>query len=102
MLDAYLYYHNIQKSESSALLWAAQHGQDATAQKLLVNRANNQAASDRYWAPLFLAAEKGHEGIVKLLLDKGTHVNAEGGFYGNALQAASAGGQEPVVKLLLR
>ncbi|PVH92129.1 hypothetical protein DM02DRAFT_469415, partial [Periconia macrospinosa] len=32
LLNTYLYRYNIRYSESSALLWAAQHGQEATAQ----------------------------------------------------------------------
>ncbi|KAF2174966.1 hypothetical protein K469DRAFT_612531 [Zopfia rhizophila CBS 207.26] len=71
LLNAYLYRYNIRQSRSSALLWAAQYGQEATAQKLLGERADDQATSDCYWTPLWVAAEKGHKGIVKLLLDKG-------------------------------
>ncbi|PVH91238.1 hypothetical protein DM02DRAFT_473495, partial [Periconia macrospinosa] len=32
LLNTYLYRYNIRHSGSSALLWAAQHGQEATAQ----------------------------------------------------------------------
>jgi hypothetical protein len=32
LLDSSLYRYNIQQSGSSALLWAARHGQEATAQ----------------------------------------------------------------------
>src|SRR4051794_17960315 len=71
LLNTYLYRHNIQQSGSSALLWAARHGQEATAQKLLGERADGQATSDCYQTPFCVAAEKGHKGIVKLLLDKG-------------------------------
>ncbi|RYP27107.1 hypothetical protein DL767_007804 [Monosporascus sp. MG133] len=101
LLNTYLYHYNIRRSGSSALLWAAQHGQEATAQKLLGQRADDQATNGCYWIPLCMAAERGHKGIVKLLLDKGADVNAQGGQYGNALQAASYTGHEQIVKLLL-
>jgi hypothetical protein len=35
LLDSYLYRYNVQQSGSSALLWAARHGQEATAQKAI-------------------------------------------------------------------
>ncbi|KAF2176500.1 hypothetical protein K469DRAFT_457640, partial [Zopfia rhizophila CBS 207.26] len=35
LLNTHLYRYNIRRSRSSALLWAAQHGQEATAQRLL-------------------------------------------------------------------
>jgi ankyrin repeat protein len=89
LLDSYLYRYNVQQSGSSALLWAARHGQDATAQKFLRARANIQATNNDDQAPLLLAVEKGHEQVVKMLLDEGADVNAQGGEYGNALQAAS-------------
>ncbi|KAF2177263.1 hypothetical protein K469DRAFT_677513, partial [Zopfia rhizophila CBS 207.26] len=42
LLNLYLYRHNIQDSGSSALLWAAIHGQEATAQRLLGEGADIQ------------------------------------------------------------
>ncbi|PVH91626.1 hypothetical protein DM02DRAFT_467953, partial [Periconia macrospinosa] len=35
LLNTYLYRYNIRQSGSSVLLWAAQHSQEVTAQKLL-------------------------------------------------------------------
>jgi ankyrin repeat protein len=102
LLGGYLYRYNVQESGSSALLWAARHGQEATAQKSLRERANIQATNDKDGeAPLLLAAKNGHKQAVKLLLDKGANVNAQRGYYGNALQAASQRGHEAVVQLLL-
>ena len=101
ILDSYLYRYNVQQSGSSALLWAAQYGQEATARKSLREKANMQATDVDGQAPLLLAVEKGHEQVAKLLVDKGADVNAQGGWYGNAIQAASAGGYEAVVKLLV-
>jgi ankyrin repeat protein len=101
LLGGYLYRYNVQQSGSSALLWAARHGQEATAQKSLREKANIQATNDDEEAPLLLAAENGHKQVVKLLADKGADVNAQCGYYGNALQVASYRGNEAVVKLLV-
>jgi ankyrin repeat protein len=101
LLDNYLYRYNVQQSGSSALLWAARYGQEATAQKLMREKANIQATNDTDQAPLLLAAENGHTQVIKLLLDKDADVNDQGGYYGNALQAASSGCNEAVVKLLV-
>jgi ankyrin repeat protein len=102
LLNSYLYRYNVQQSRSSALLWAAQHGHEATAQKSLREKADTQATSDdKDETPLLLAAGNGHEQVTKLLLDRGADVNAQGGHNGNALQAASSGGHGEMVKLLL-
>ena len=101
LLDNYLYRYNVQRSGSSALLWAAQHGQVATAQKLLREKADPQATNDDNEAPLLLAVEKKHTQVVRLLVDKGAKVNAQGGYYGNALQTASSRRHEVVVKMLV-
>jgi hypothetical protein len=42
-LDGYLYRYNVRQSGSSALLWDAQHGEEATAQKSLKAEAYIQA-----------------------------------------------------------
>jgi ankyrin repeat protein len=101
LLDSYLYSYNIQQSGSSALLWAARHGQETTAHKLLREKANIQATNDDDQAPLLLAVEKGHQQVVQLLIDKGADVNAQGGHYGYVLQAASYRDDEAVVKMLV-
>jgi ankyrin repeat protein len=56
LLDSYLYRYNIRQSGSSALLWAARHGQEATAQKLLREKANIQATNNKNQAPLLLVS----------------------------------------------
>jgi ankyrin repeat protein len=101
LVNNYLYRHHIQHSGSVALLWAAYHGKEATARRLLEEGANVRARIDDV-TPLSLAAYGGHEQVVKLLLDKGADINAQCEQYGDALQAASAGGHEQVVKLQLR
>jgi ankyrin repeat protein len=73
-LVPYLYCHNALRSQSSALLWAAKHGQEVTGQRSLGERANVQATDKEGRTPLLLATENGHEAVVKLLLDKGAHL----------------------------
>ena len=68
LLNDYLYRHNVRQFGSSALLWAAKHGQEATAQKLLDGGANIQAKDEDGQTPLSWAARNGHEAVVKLLL----------------------------------
>tara|TARA_R110002003_G_scaffold37_3_gene2136 strand:- start:1533 stop:1907 length:375 start_codon:yes stop_codon:yes gene_type:complete len=87
LLNNHLYRHNVQRSQRSALLWAAQHGQEATVQKPLGERADVNANGGQYGNALQATAQGGDEQVVKLLLDKGTDVNAHGGHYSNALQA---------------
>jgi ankyrin repeat protein len=102
LLNSYLYRYNVQQSASSALLWSARHGQEATAQNSLREKANIHATNDDDEAPLF-AVKNGHEQVVELLLDKGfdVNINAHGALYGNALYAASERGYKVVVKMLL-
>jgi ankyrin repeat protein len=86
LVDSYLYRYNVQQSGSSALLWAARHGQEATAQKSLREKANIQATNKNDEAPLLLAAQNGHRQVVKMLLDKGAEVDAQGGTHSRWLQ----------------
>ncbi|KAF1997664.1 ankyrin, partial [Amniculicola lignicola CBS 123094] len=78
LLDTYLYCHNVQCSNSSALVWAAEKGEVSTARKLLEQRANVEIMSGRISCyphtytdvkPLWLAAWWGHIEMVKLLLE---------------------------------
>jgi ankyrin repeat protein len=75
-LNSYLYRRNIEESESSALIWAAQNNQLGTAQRLLEQHTNDQAKKICCVIPLCEAAGKGHEEIVRLLLDNGVNVDA--------------------------
>ncbi|KAF2475855.1 ankyrin, partial [Lindgomyces ingoldianus] len=100
LLNTYLYRYNVRQFRSSALLWAAQYGQEGTAQKLLEERADDQAIDGCFQASLRVAAEKGHKEIVKLLLDKSTDSSVQDGYYDNALLGALEGGHQQIVKLL--
>src|SRR5438270_437811 len=68
VLNDYLYRHNVRKfGGGSALLYAAEHGQEVAAQRLLGEGANIQAETNDGRTALYCAAEKGHEAVVKLL-----------------------------------
>ena len=64
LLNAHLY---VQNFGSSALLWAAEHGREATAQRLLGEGANIQVTVKIN--ALFIAAKNGHVAVYKLLLE---------------------------------
>src|SRR5690242_17594853 len=70
LLNVHLYRHNVQQLRSSGLLWAAEHGQAATAQRFLEEGADIPANGQWQRMPLTLAARNGHEAVVKLLLAK--------------------------------
>ena len=46
LVNPYLYRHNVQQRRGSALLWAAESGEEATAQRLLEEGANTQVMTD--------------------------------------------------------
>jgi ankyrin repeat protein len=102
LLNAYLYLYNVQQSGSSALLWAALHGKEKTADKSLEEGANPQATTDDGSTPLFLAARNGREAVVKLLLAKGgVDPDSKDKVGRTPLSRATEEGHDAVVKLLL-
>lgn len=86
LFDDYLYCYNIRHRRCSALFWAAEHGRESTARKLLrlgadVNAKVEKAGSNGNGpnadsTPLHLAAWKGHLPMVKLLLEFGADPEA--------------------------
>jgi ankyrin repeat protein len=105
LLNSHLYRRNVQRSESSALIWAAQNGRRETALKLFNEHIDDQISIDCCVIPLCKAAEEGHEEIVRLLFDKGADINAEceEDDLGSALQSACghANGHVKIVRLFL-
>ncbi|KAH7119176.1 ribonuclease H-like domain-containing protein [Dactylonectria macrodidyma] len=95
-LESLLYRHNVQQSGSSALRWAALHGQGRTARKAI------DAGSEGIGEALGLSAENGHEEVTRILL-------AIDGVDGDSrdergripLSRAAGKGHESIVKLLL-
>lgn len=71
LLNAHLYRRNAQCSNSSALVWAACHGREATLARLLKERGDMQVTDTYSRTPLSLAAESGHDVAVGLLLHNG-------------------------------
>jgi len=71
VLNPYLYRYNSQSSRSSALLWAAEHGNEATARISIQEGAEIGVKDNIGWTPLFWAAATGHEAVVRLLLETG-------------------------------
>lgn len=80
LLNAYLYRHNVEKENSSALFWAAKHGQEATAKMLLLSEGADVRATTRdgvRQTALHQASLRGHVRIVEILIRNGADVEAE-------------------------
>ncbi|KAF1947364.1 ankyrin, partial [Clathrospora elynae] len=101
LLNKYLYRHNVQHGESSALLWASEQGQVETIRKSLEVGAPIDISDNNGRTPLFQAAERGYVGIVELLLNGGANVNTQSSNYGNALYVASEKCHSQVAGILL-
>jgi ankyrin repeat protein len=65
-----LYENYIERHGSSALLWAAYHGQEKTVLRVMVKHGSHPL-NVAEWTPLLLAAENGHEAVVRLLVENG-------------------------------
>ncbi|KAL2703878.1 hypothetical protein AAEP93_004949 [Penicillium crustosum] len=103
ILSPWLYRNNARNLGSSALLWAAKNGNEATAHHLILGGANISITDDIGLTPLSYTAAKGHESIVHLLMQT-EKANADSvGLRGwTPLFWAAENGQEAVVKLLLQ
>ena len=102
-LNPYLYRHNSRNSGSSALLWAARHGNLATARKSIQEGAKLGLTDSRGMTPLCRAALSRYDELVKLLLDTGqANINAKDNSGRTPFSYAANYGHEAVVKLLLK
>lgn len=102
ILNPYLYRHNVEREDGTALTWAAKRGQDATAQKSLEAAKIGVATQYRYYgrADLLWAVRNGHESVVRLLIGSGlSSLNPED--FSHELLCAARFGQTTVVQLLL-
>jgi ankyrin repeat protein len=71
ILKLCLYRHNLTYNESSALLWAAENGEEGTAVFLLDKGADVNTLYDDGMTPLHLAVEEKHDTIARLLIGTG-------------------------------
>jgi hypothetical protein len=102
LLNTHLYRRNVQWSGSSALVWAACQGREATLDKSLKEKGNIRATEIHNRTPLSLAAENGHDVAVYLLLRKGADPDVKDTLLGwTPLMWATWQGHIAVVKLLL-
>jgi ankyrin repeat protein len=103
LLNKYLYDHNIRKSGSSALLWAAKHGQLGTAQRLIKGGANVETnPRPLFQRPLHVAATYGKVEVAQLLVDHGATITFLDGHFKTALHHAAENGHAAMVEMLLR
>ncbi|KAJ5404339.1 hypothetical protein N7509_004210 [Penicillium cosmopolitanum] len=83
-LNYSLYEHNVRKSRSSALGWAAMNGIESTAHCALEAEASVTEEYDlpRFgsWPPMAVACIQGHEPIVRLLIEHSVDLNSIKGF----------------------
>ena len=81
LFDDYLYRYDIKHRRCKALFWAAKHGRESTARKLLhlgadVNVRKKNTGTRDSMTPLHMAAFNGHIAIVRLLLEVGADPEA--------------------------
>ncbi len=93
--------HALNKWRETPLLTAANHGQAAAVEALLVADADPCRCTDTGWSPLSIAAYKGHDDVVELLLEQGAPTEEADPTLSALLQAATKG-LPNTVELLLR
>lgn len=102
LLNPYLYRRNSLKSGSSALLWAAQGGNEATARRCISEGVNVGAIDGVDRTPLSWAAQNRHEAVVNLLLATAQFdIDLKDSEGCTPLFSAVENGRERVVKMLL-
>jgi uncharacterized protein len=91
-----------QADGSTALHWAAYHGDTATAEALLRARANPNVVSDTGMTPLSLACESGDADLVRLLLKHRADPNQGMKNGETPLMMAARTGNVPILEMLLQ
>jgi ankyrin repeat protein len=75
LLNSYLYRYNVVNAKSSALHWAAIHGQKRSAAESIAQGGGLESKEYRYGrTPLCQAAENGHTNFVNLLIEAGVEL----------------------------
>ncbi len=90
-----------QPDGTTALHWAAYHGDARATAALLAHGASPTARTDTGMTPLALACEAGNADVVKLLLSSGADANQTLQNGETPLMMAARTGKVPVLKLLL-
>ncbi len=90
-----------QADGTTALHWAAYHGDVKVASRLLAAHANPGAVTDTGMTPLSLACENGNAELVRLLLKSGADANQTLTNGETPLMMAARTGRVPVLELLL-
>ncbi len=90
-----------QPDGSTALHWAADHGDARTAAELLAAGARPNVKTDTGMTPLVLACQAGNAELVKVLLKSGASVSQTLTHGETPLMMAARTGSVPVLKLLL-
>jgi uncharacterized protein len=91
-----------QADGTTALHWAAYHGDIASADALLRARANPSVVTGTGMTPLALACEAGNADLVRLLLKRRADPNQTLGNGETPLMMAARTGRVPVIELLLK
>ncbi len=101
LLDAHADVNAAQPDGSTALHWAAYHGDAGMTARLLAAGAHPNVATDTGMTPLLLACQAGSVPVVKLLLDAGAKVNQTLKHGETPLMMAARTGSVPVLQLLV-
>ncbi|KAL4736625.1 ankyrin repeat-containing domain protein [Aspergillus similis] len=101
LLSDLLFRNNMQDSNSSALVYAAQHGNLAVAQRMVQLGADINATNADAYTALDCAASEGHAYIVRYLLGKGARHRFTVERPCTPLCAAAAAGHSDLVQIFL-